>query len=162
MVRKKGSKFLVLLICILIVFVLLGGIGSFFTSKNTGSEWYNSIKPSITPPSWVFPVVWNFLFVLISFSLYFAWINAKTKQSKRKVIIVFGINFILNILWSILFFGLKETSFAFVEILLLWVSTLAIILVVKKISKKSAWLIIPYLIWLSFATILNGIIVFVN
>lgn len=157
---KKKFNFKVFIVCLLIVFILLGGIGSIFTSMNTGSEWYNNIKPAITPPGFVFPIVWNFLFVLISFSLYFAWTSSKNNNQRKKIAVVFGINFILNILWSVLFFGLKETFFAFAEILLLWISTLAIIIVVQKISKKSAWLLVPYLIWLSFAGVLNFIIVF--
>jgi tryptophan-rich sensory protein len=158
--KKKGINWKVLIICLLIVFVLVGGIGSLFTSRNVNSEWYKSIQPSITPPNWVFPVVWNFLFLLISLSLYFAWTNSKNKRQKKKIVLIFGINFILNILWSILFFGLKQTQFAFVEIILLWFSILSMIIILDKTSKKSSWLLVPYLIWVTFASILNYLIAF--
>ncbi len=157
---KKKFNLKILIFCLLIVFVLLGGVGSLFTSKNTNSEWYESIKPDITPPSFVFPIVWNILFLLISISLYIAWINSKTKPQKKKIAIVFGINFALNLLWSILFFGLKLPKLAFAEIILLWLSIGAIFLTTWKIKKLSSWLILPYWLWVAFAGILNWIIGF--
>jgi tryptophan-rich sensory protein len=153
--KKREFNFKVFIICLLIVFLIVGGIGSIFTVNNTNTVWYSSIKPSITPPNWVFPIAWNVLFLLISFSLYFAWMNSKSKQQRNKVAIVFGINFILNILWSVLFFGLKQTQIAFIEIIILWVSILGMILITKNVSKKSSWLLIPYLIWVVFAGVLN-------
>jgi translocator protein len=160
--KKKNKRYnrIVFLFCFLVVFLLLGGIGSIFTSKNTNTLWYSSIKPSITPPSWVFPVVWNVLFVLITFSLYLSWISSKNKKQKKRVGLLFGMNFILNILWSILFFELKFTKIAFVEIILLWLSILAIILGVNDINKKSSWLLLPYLVWVAFASILNILVAF--
>jgi tryptophan-rich sensory protein len=158
--KKRRFNFKVFIICLLIVFLIVGGIGSIFTVNNTNTVWYSSIKPSITPPNWVFPIAWNVLFLLISFSLYFAWMNSKSKQQRNKVAIVFGINFILNILWSVLFFGLKQTQIAFIEIILFWVSILAMILVAKDISRKSSWLLVPYLVWVTFASVLNYLIAF--
>lgn len=157
---KKRFDIKTSIIILIIVFGLLGGIGSLFTSKNTNSDWYNSIKPDITPPSFVFPIVWNILFLLISISLYFAWTNSKTKQNKKKIIFAFGINFILNILWSILFFALKLPKLAFAEIILLWISIGAMIFVTRKINKVSSWLILPYWLWVTFAGVLNFIIAF--
>jgi benzodiazapine receptor len=153
--KKRGFNFKVFIICLLLVFLILGGVGGLFTSKNTNTEWYFSIKPSITPANWVFPVVWNFLFILITFSLYFAWVNSKNKEERKKVALIFGINFILNILWSILFFGLKQPQIAFIEVLLFWLSILAMILVTRKITKKSSCLLIPYLVWVAFASVIN-------
>jgi translocator protein len=158
--KNKGFNLKVFIICLLIVFLIVGGIGTIFTASNTNTVWYSSIKPSITPPNWVFPIAWNFLFLLISFSLYFAWMNSKNKQQKNKVAIIFGINFILNIFWSILFFGLKQTRIAFVEIILFWISILAIILITKDINRKSPWLLVPYLLWVTFASVLNYLAAF--
>jgi translocator protein len=158
--KNKKFNLGVFIICLLIVFLFVGGIGSIFTSSNTNTEWYSSIKPSITPPGWVFPIAWNFLFLLISFSLYFAWVNSKNKEQKKKVALVFAINFILNILWSVLFFGLKYTQLAFIEIILFWFSILALILIIRNISKKSSWLLIPYLLWVTFASVLNYLAAF--
>ncbi|MBU2612518.1 MAG: tryptophan-rich sensory protein [Nanoarchaeota archaeon] len=147
------------LIVSLIITFLIGFVGSLFTSPNTGTEWYNSIKPDITPPNFVFPVVWNILFFLIALSLYFAWTSSK-KKDKPEIALVFGINFFLNILWSVIFFGLKLPLISFFEIILLLGSILWMILITRKISKISAWLLTPYLIWVAFAGVLNYLIAF--
>jgi translocator protein len=159
-VKKAKFDFVTLLICLIIVFVVVGGIGSIFTTKNVHSEWYQSIQPSITPPSWVFPVAWNFLFATIGFSLYFAWTRSKNKNQREKVAIIFAINFILNILWSIIFFGLKQPKIAFFEVVVFWLSILAMILVTRKISKESSCLLIPYLVWVAFASFINYLAAF--
>jgi benzodiazapine receptor len=158
--KNKKFNLGVFIICLLVVFLIVGGIGSLFTSSNTNTTWYSSIKPSLTPPNWVFPIAWNLLFLLISFSLYFAWMNSKNKEQKKKVALVFAINFILNILWSVLFFGLKLTQLAFFEIILFWFSILAVMLIVNKISRKSSWLLVPYLLWVAFASVLNYLAAF--
>lgn len=148
----------VLIISLIVVFAV-GFLGSLFTSPNTGGDWYNSIKPAITPPSFVFPVVWNILFFLIALSLYFAWTKSKKKE-KPQIIWAFGVNLVLNVLWSVIFFHFKLPTIAFIEIILLWLSILWMILVTRKINKVSPWLLLPYLIWVAFATVLNFIIAF--
>lgn len=145
------------LVVSLVVVYAVALIGSLFTSGNTSGEWYESVKPSITPPNWVFPIVWNVLFFLIALSLYFAWIRGK---EKRKIMIFYGINFLLNILWSALFFSWKKTKLAFFELILLWLSILYLIIFTYNKDKKAAYLLIPYLLWVSFAGILNYLIVF--
>ena len=77
------------------------------------------LSPQLLLPGWVFPIVWNILFFLIGLSLYFSWINAKKWDVKKKVMVVFGINFVLNIFWSVLYFGLKNPFYAFIEIFVL-------------------------------------------
>jgi translocator protein len=144
----------ILIICLAVVF-LTAFIGSLFTSGNTDSSWYSENKPSITPPNYVFPIVWNILFFLIALSLYFVWIKAKTKIQKKKIAIVFGINFFLNAFWSFLFFELQKPAWAFAELIILWLSIISIIFVTGRIDKKSGWLLVPYLLWVSFAGILN-------
>lgn len=149
--KKKNWKVLVVS---LVVVYLVAFIGSLFTSSSVNTDWYKSIKPSITPPNWVFPIVWNVLFFLIALSLYFSWMSAK-KNEKKKIMIVFGINFILNILWSILYFRLKNPVASFFELIVLWFSIILMIFVTSKISKKASWLLVPYGIWVGFAGILN-------
>ena len=145
------NKYLIFIICLLIVYSI-AFIGSIFTSKNTGSDWYQSIKPKLTPPNYVFPIVWNILFLLISISLYLAWTSTKAKQI---IIVAFAINFFLNILWSFLYFYLKSPKAAFIEIIILWLSILSLVLVTWKINKTSSYLLMPYLAWVSFASLLN-------
>jgi tryptophan-rich sensory protein len=128
--------------------------GSLFTSASVKSGWYNSIKPGITPPSFVFPIAWTILFFLIALSLYFAWMGSN-QQERKTVKLVFGINLALNILWSVFFFGMRNPALAFCEIIVLWFSILVMILATRKISRKSSRLLWPYLMWVAFAAILN-------
>ena len=139
---KKKINLKILILCLAIVY-LIAFLGSIFTSGNTNSEWYQSVKPTITPPNWVFPIVWNILFFLIALSLYFAWINSK-KKDKIKIVIVFGVNLFLNVLWSFLFFFLKNPKFAFADLILLELSIISMILVTYKLERKSSWLLVPY------------------
>ncbi len=149
----KNFSLKLFIICLVIVY-FVAFVGSLFTSGNTSGEWYESIKPSITPPSFVFPIVWNILFFLIAVSLYIVWKNSGEKQ-KKQVILIFGINFVLNIFWSFLYFYLKLPLFAFFEIILLVFSIISMILLTGRINKKSSYLLIPYFLWVCFASILN-------
>jgi len=162
--QRRKFNWKVFIACIIIVY-LVAFVGSIFTSQNTNSAWYASIKPSITPPNFIFPIVWNILFFLIGLSLYFAWTakpksKKESKAAKRNIAIIFGINFLLNILWSFLFFYLKLPAVALVEIIVLWLSIIAMIAVTWKIRKLSAYLLIPYAPWVAFAGVLNFIIAF--
>jgi len=140
--------------CLIIVYAV-AGIGSFFTSKNTSSTWYESIKPSITPPNYVFPIVWSILFFLIALSLYFTWNDAKNRKTKEKIKWIFGINFALNIFWSAFYFGMKNPVLAYYDLIALWASICIMILFTSNINRKASYLLIPYLIWVAFAGILN-------
>jgi len=149
----RPKDILTLVICMAIA-GLVAFIGSLFTSQSVNSQWYESIKPAIAPPNYVFPIVWTILFFLIGLSLYFAWVNSK-KNAKKRIAIIFGINFGLNIIWSILYFGMKSVLSAFLEIFLLIASIAYMINALKKISKTSGYLLIPYLIWVCFAAVLT-------
>lgn len=152
----KAKKVWTLLICFIIV-AFVSYTGSFFTISETNSEWYNAVKSNLTPPNIVFPIVWTILYILIAFSMYFAWINTKKKDKKQKnkLILAFAINLMFNILWSIIFFGMKHPLAGFLTLIIIWLSTILCMIFVKKNSKLSFWLLIPYLLWLSFAGILN-------
>ena len=146
-----GKKTVNFVICLAVVY-FIAFLGSVFTSQGVKSDWYQAIKPLITPPNWVFPVVWNVLFFLIALSLYYAW---EIKKERKNVILVFGINFVLNVLWSVFYFGMQNPLLAFVEIIVLWLSILAMIIVLRRISKTSSYLLIPYFLWVSFASVLT-------
>jgi len=154
---KKGMKIKIFILCLVVVY-LAAFFGSIFTSGSVNDEWYLSIKPSITPPNWVFPFVWNILFFLIAVSLYLVWTGVR-KEKKKWVVFIFGGNLILNVLWSFLFFGLQNPLFAFVDLILLWASILVMIFFSYSINKKSSFLLLPYFIWVSFAGVLNFLIV---
>jgi translocator protein len=151
---KRGVNWKLLFLSFILVYSV-AVIGSIFTFQGTNSEWYQAIKPDITPPNWVFPIVWNVLFFLIALSLYFVMTSNKNKQVKKRVYISFGINLLLNILWSVFYFFLKNPSLAFAEWVILWLSIAPMILISFKVSQKSAWLLVPYLLWVGFAGILT-------
>lgn len=151
--KNKKFNWKVLFFSLLIVY-LVAYIGSIFTSSSTDSLWYQSIKPSITPPNWVFPVVWNILFFLIALSLYISWTKSEKKE-KPQIALAFGLNLFLNIIWSLFYFGMRSPKLAFFEIIVLWISIWLMIFSVWKIKKSAAYLLIPYLVWASFAGLLN-------
>jgi len=151
--EKEVKKFnLKVLIVSIVLVYLVAFIGSVFTSSETNSSWYQQVRPSITPPNWVFPIVWNILFLLIGISLYYAWISFK---DKRAVIILFSTNLILNVLWSYFYFKLHNAALAFIDLIGIWLTLVILIYATWKVSKKSAYLLMPYLLWITFAGILN-------
>ncbi|MBW2982139.1 tryptophan-rich sensory protein [Candidatus Woesearchaeota archaeon] len=146
-----------LIISILLPF-LASVIGGFFTSQSVSTWYITLIKPSFNPPSWVFGPVWTILYLLMGISLYLVWI----KRYDKKAFTVFGIQLFLNALWSVLFFGLQNPLFAFIEIIFLWAAILITIIYFYRINKISAYLFIPYILWVSFAAVLNISIVLLN
>jgi len=152
--EKKRFNWKVFIICLAVIaFVAL--LGSFYTSKGTSSSWYQEIKPSITPPNYVFPIAWNILFFLIALSLYFGWQGAQYIEDKKEVFIIYGVNFLLNVLWSAVYFGMRNPEQAFYGLGLLWISIVYVMIKVDKYDRKSVYLLIPYLAWVSFAGVLN-------
>ena len=146
-------------LCIVAVYAA-AVLGGFFTSQNVDTIWYQKIKPYITPPDWVFNIVWNVLFFLIALSLYFVWIKSgKDKKQKRKIAIVYGINLFLNVLWIFLFFIVRSPEAAMIELIVLWLSILYMILFVHKIDKKAGFFLAPYALWVAYTAMINAIIV---
>jgi tryptophan-rich sensory protein len=134
---------------------LAGAIGGFFTASSV-KTWYATLtKPSFNPPSWLFSPVWITLYVLMGIALFLVWRKGLHHKGVKIAIYVFGVQLALNALWSILFFGLKMPLLAFIEILILWGFILVTLLKFKKISKLAGYLLLPYLLWVSFAAVLN-------
>lgn len=130
---------------------LAGAIGSVFTSPSIPT-WYSTlIKPSFNPPSWLFAPVWISLYTIMGISLYLVL----QKKNNRRALSFFSAQLILNALWSILFFGLQNPLLAFIEILILWLFIALTILEFRRLDRKAAHLLIPYLLWVTFAAILN-------
>lgn len=135
--------------------VLIGGLSGFFTASGVDS-WYQTIqKPSWNPPGWIFAPVWTTLYVMIGISLFLVWKADVTKELKQKAIILFCIQLVLNFFWSLIFFSLQQPGWALVEIIVMWIFILLTILAFAPINKIAAWLLVPYISWVSFATILN-------
>lgn len=134
---------------------LAGGIGAVFTTPSVTS-WYAAItKPSFNPPSWIFGPVWTTLFVLMGIAFYLVWQQGTKRPQVRHALTIFGVQLALNTLWSIIFFGLHSPGGALIEIAFLWLAIAATIFAFAKISKTAAWLLAPYLAWVSFAAFLN-------
>ena len=157
----KKKKWIVLISSLISVY-LIGFLGSLFVRVNKENFWNIIWKPTITPPDFVFSIVWNVLFLLIALSFYFTFtnLNKKQKSKKRNLILIFAINLIFNLLWSIFFFGIKNPVWAYFDLVLLWFSIGIIFIETWKIKKLSSWLILPYWLWVSFAGILNWLIAF--
>jgi tryptophan-rich sensory protein len=154
------KKILTLLVSI-ITCQLAGAIGSIFTFSAI-PNWYSTInKPFFNPPNWLFGPVWTLLYLFMGIALYLILSTKKTAKRKTALIIFFT-QLGLNTLWSIIFFGLRSPGIAFVEIVFLLIFIVLSISKFLPISKKAAYLLIPYLLWVSFASILNLSIFLLN
>lgn len=149
-ISSKKINWKVFIPCFVIVF-FVAWIGSTFT--DTG-KWYNSVKPAITPPSYAFPIVWTILFYFIILSLYYTVTSSKGKYEKQ-IGVLFGINFLLNILWTFFYFRMHNPLYAFIDIILLIFSIIYLMIFCFKIDKRASIILIPYLLWVCFASVLN-------
>jgi tryptophan-rich sensory protein len=143
------------LILSILISQLAGLIGAVFTSTSIPTWYATIVKPSFNPPSWVFGPVWTTLYTLIGISLYLVIKDGIDSKEKKTAVIVFSVHLVLNSLWSILFFGMKNPFLAFLEIILLWGMIVYTMFLFKRIDQKTVYLLTPYLLWVSFATILN-------
>ncbi|MFH1511613.1 MAG: TspO/MBR family protein [Candidatus Woesearchaeota archaeon] len=141
---------------------LAGLIGSFFTMDSVRT-WYTTVhRPSFNPPNWVFAPVWTTLFILMGISLYLVWSKGVGARRVKIAMTIFGAQLALNILWSILFFGLRSPFYAFIEIIVLWAAIILTIAAFYMVSRPAAYLLIPYVLWVTFAAILNFSIYWLN
>lgn len=141
-----------LIACITIPLVV-GGISALLTYKSMQSfEALN--KPPLSPPGWLFPVVWSILFVLMGIASYLVLVSKDT-SSTRTALIFYGVQLFFNFLWSIIFFNFRLYLFAFVWLVALWLLILITTWKFYKISKKAAYLMLPYILWVTFAGYLN-------
>ena len=147
--------------CIALVF-LAGGLGSLATSRSVNSAWYETLqKPALQPPDWLFGPVWTLLYVLIGAALYLL-IAAKTDRQKGRAYTYFGIQLALNTLWSIVFFGLRQPGLAAIVIGLLLVFIALTIYESYRVNRTAAYLFVPYLLWVCFASYLNAGVALLN
>jgi len=130
-----------------------GIIGSIFTVASIPTWYAGLTKPSFNPSSWIFGPVWAILYLLMGVALWLVW--KSDSAQKIKAIWLFTAQLTLNALWSIIFFGLRSPFLAFVEIIVLWLAILGTIIVFSKISRLAMFFLLPYILWVSFAVILN-------
>ena len=142
-----------LILCVLVCEVA-GFIGSFFIAGAIPG-WYAFLnKPSFNPPSWLFAPVWTILFLMMGVGLFLVW-QSRSDEKRKEAIVMFFIQLALNAIWPVIFFGLHSPGISFSEIIILWFAIFGTIIAFYKISKTAAILLIPYIIWVSFAAILN-------
>lgn len=146
-------KFISIIISI-VVAQAAGAIGSIFTASSV-STWYNTLtRPSWNPPSWLFGPVWITLYTLMGIAAYLVW-TKKDMPGAKIALWVYGIHLVLNSLWSILFFGLRNPGAAFAEIIILLILIIVTTVLFWKIDPRAGALMLPYIAWVSFAMVLN-------
>jgi len=150
----KFNNFFKLAIAI-VVAGLAGAIGSVFTVSAIPNWYAGLVKPALNPPSWVFGPAWTTLYALIGIAAFLIWKSGWDKKEVKKALGVFGIQLVLNALWSIIFFGLHSPGWALVDIIALWFAVVWTMVVFYIISKPAAYLLVPYILWVSFASYLN-------
>ena len=144
-------------LCYLVAF-----LGSVFTFSSIPT-WYAQLnKPFFNPPNWVFAPVWTILYFLMAVSLYIIWNKNLENKKQDKAIKIFIFQLTLNLLWSLVFFGLHQPLLGLITIIILWFSIFITIKYFYKLSKPSGYLLVPYILWVSFASVLNFAIVVVN
>lgn len=148
--------------------VLVAGVAALAVAVLGGlmtdiGPWYQSLdKPSWQPPGWLFGPVWTVIFALVSVAGVSAWRRTRRERDRRMLLLLFLANGFLNILWSLLFFRLQRPDWAFFEVIALWLSILVLLVHLQKSSRAAGWLLVPYLLWVSFAAYLNWTIVQLN
>jgi len=157
----KINKFFKLGIAI-IVSEGAGIIGSVFTAPLIESWYAGLIRPQLAPPNWIFAPVWTLLFLLMGISAFLIWEKGLNRKDVKIALSIFAGQLVLNTLWSIIFFGVHSPGWAFVEIIFLWIAILATIITFARISKLAGLLLLPYIIWVSFAGYLNFMIWLIN
>jgi translocator protein len=136
--------------------LLVGGIAGYFTSSGVEGWYATANKPWFNPPNWIFAPVWTALYIMMGIALYLVWRTETISSSvKQTSVILFLIQLTLNFFWSFLFFKLQQPGWAFAEIIVMWLAILFTILWFGKISSTAAWLLVPYICWVSFASVLN-------
>lgn len=154
------NRYLKLILCITAP-LLIGGISGIATASGIGT-WYMGLnKPIFNPPNYLFGPVWSVLYVLMGVSLYLI-LQAPKSEIRKKALIIFTVQLTLNFLWSFLFFKFELLGIALIEIIIIWLSIIAMIFQFNKLNKTAAYLQIPYLLWVSFASILNAALWWLN
>lgn len=141
---------------------LAGFLGSVFTVSMIPTWYATLVKPELNPPSWIFGPVWTTLYLLMGIASFLVWNKGWGRKDVRIALGIFALQLVLNTLWSIIFFGLHSPAGAFLDLIALWFAIVATIVAFTKVSKAAAWLLLPYILWVSFAGYLNGMIWFLN
>jgi len=139
----------------IVIPLMVGATSGFFTVTGVES-WYQTIqKPSWNPPNWIFGPVWTTLYVMMGIALFLVWKEDTSEELKKIAIALFAVQLTLNFFWSFIFFNQQQPGWALVEIIAMWFFILLTIFAFAQVNKTAAWLLVPYISWVSFASILN-------
>lgn len=156
--KLKSLTFFILFV---VLCLSVGAIGGLVTAESVGS-WYPTLqRPSFNPPDWIFGPVWTLLYTVMGYSVWRVWSSFKAPK-RRCALILFGIQLFFNLGWSVIFFGLQEIAFAFIHIIALDLLVGVTIFFFWRIDRLAGLVLVPYLVWLLFATVLNAMIWHLN
>jgi translocator protein len=143
--------------------LLVGIMGSLFTTSDSLGNWYANLhKPSFNPPNWIFGPVWTTLYIMMGISAFLVWRKDINSKAVRIVLACFVVQLFLNAIWTPLFFGLHSPLLGLIDIVLLLNAIIVTVFAFFQISRIAALLLIPYLAWVSFAAVLNAAIYLLN
>ena len=143
-----------LLVLCLVIPLAVGGLAALITGG--GMDTFEKLnQPPLSPPGWLFPVVWTILYILMGIASYLVLTSGASRESIRRALVLYAIQLAFNFLWPILFFSLSAYLFAFVWLVVLWLLILATAVSFHRISDAAGYLMIPYLVWVAFAGYLN-------
>ena len=135
--------------------LIVGGISGFFTTQSV-QGWYATVnKPWFNPPNWIFGPVWTTLYIMMGVAFFLIWKSEADIDLKKQAMLFYFVQLALNFCWSLIFFYAQQPGWAFLEIIVMWGMILSTIIWFGKISSPAAWLLVPYIFWVSFAAILN-------
>ncbi len=143
------------LIVAILLPVGLGAIAGMFTAQAV-PEWYASLnRPPFNPPDWIFGPVWTFLYIVMGFSFYLIW-KQEVSKARNRAVFLFFVQLLLNFIWSFIFFYFNMIGLALIEIIVLWLSIIVMMIYFFRINHWAMYINIPYLLWVTFATVLNA------
>jgi translocator protein len=158
----KPANIIKLVVCCAVP-LLVGVIGSLFTTTDSLGSWYTNLhKPPFNPPNWIFGPVWTTLYIMMGVSAFLVWRQGLDDKVVRIALVCFMVQLFLNAIWTPLFFGLHSPLFGLIDIVLLLNAVIVTVFAFSKISRPAALLLVPYFVWISFATVLNASLYLLN
>lgn len=156
---SKTTKILVMIVTCVVIGYISG-----LVTRDSVTTWYPTlVKPVFNPPNWIFAPMWTTLYVLMGIAAGLVWDKIEVqKETVKKGLLYFAIQLGLNALWSVLFFGLQNPMLALIEIVLLWLMIYETFVQFNKVNKIAGYLFIPYILWVTFALVLNASIWWLN
>lgn len=156
---SKTTKMMVMIVTCVVIGYISG-----IVTRDSVDTWYATlVKPVFNPPNWIFAPMWTILYILMGIAAGLVWDKIETqRETVRRALIYFAIQLALNALWSILFFGLHNPMLALIEIVLLWLMIYETFVQFNKVNKIAGYLFIPYILWVTFALVLNASIWWLN